>query len=48
MRKAGKQLKQFATKLAKGLTKQKVDADLGTTLTPLVGEAQAELAGLLV
>lgn len=47
MRKAGKQLKQFATKLGKGLTKHKVNADLGSALTPLVGDAQAELAGLL-
>ena len=47
MKKAGKQLKQFATKLGKGLVKNKVKPALGDALSPLVGEAQAELAGLV-
>ena len=47
LKKAAKQLKQFSTKIGKGLAKGKVNADIGTELSTLSSEGQAELAGLV-
>jgi hypothetical protein len=46
LKKATKQLKQFATKLARGLDSGKVNPEIGATLATLAAEVQSELAGL--
>jgi hypothetical protein len=46
LKKAATQLKKFAAKLGRAISKGKVDPDLGTELSSLATEARSQLLGL--